>query len=518
MGATGKMPVPQHRKLLEVGRWFEKENANEILVPRRVAQALGVRDEDVGKAQVQLLGIEFTVVGIYSGETFESFLDLNGEPVSPVDWSVEQEAADQEKEAAAEAESETGEDTRELQYIHVPADEMAILPYMTLWTLGGSLRSVAVAFDPEKGVPDELVRPLRKQGASPTPGTSTEPGKAPDRPLTLAEKKQSIAHMRRHLKDRLTLTLYFGDEQGVYKFTAADVPSFQGLRNVFVPLVIAFLIVLNTMLGSVHERMREVGIYSSVGLAPGHISMLFIAEAMGLATMSAVAGYLISQTVVKVLFTAGWMNMEHMFLNYSSMATVGSLLLVVLMVLASTAYPAHMVSKVASPDIERRWSLPPVHGDRIALRLPYSLNHHDVPGLMLFLHNYIRAHEEISLGVFCVRDVRLTLEDGRIIMTFSAWLAPYDLGVYQEVVVTSAPAEDEGHDNATVTIDRQSGEAGAWKRNNQTFLNQLRKQFLIWRAIGPGGRERYVKEARERFGIGGEPSAISDQPEEAAES
>jgi len=468
-------------RLLEAGRWFADDNALEILLPRRVAQALGIGDADVApgpgggppKAKVQLFGIEFTVVGIFDGAGFEGFLDLNGEPVTPVDWSVEQEAAEQEKEAAAQEESETGEDTREMQYIHVPAGEMAVLPYMTLWTLGGGLRSVAVAFDPEKGVPKDFA----------------------GRP-----KKQSIAAMRQHLKDRLTLTLYFGDEQGVYKFTAADVPSFQGLRNVFVPLVIAFLIVLNTMLGSVHERIREVGIYSSVGLAPGHISMLFIAEALGLATVSAVAGYLVSQTVVKVLFAMGWMDTQHMFLNYSSMATVGSLLLVVLMVLASTAYPARMVSRVASPDIERRWQLPPVSGSRIELRLPYSLSRHDVPGLMLFLYNYIRAHEETSLGVFCVRDVGLSTEDGRILLRFSAWLAPYDLGVYQQVSVTSAPAEDPGFDNATVAIDRVSGEPGAWKRNNQTFLNQVRKQFLIWRAIGAAGREKYIKQGAERFG------------------
>jgi len=367
-----------------------------------------------------------------------------------------------------------------MRYLHVPADEMAILPFATLWTLGGDLRSVAVALDPATA-PDEALGP----------------------------KLETIAEMRRHLKDRLTLTLYFGGQEGVYKFTAADVPTFQGLRNVVVPLVIAFLIVLNTMLGSVHERIREVGTYSAVGLAPGHISMLFMAEALGLATVSAVAGYLVSQTVVKVLFTMGWMDTEHMFLNYSSMATVGSMLVVILMVLASTAYPARMVSRVASPDIERRWSLPPSTGDSIVLRLPYSLSHRDVPGLMLFLHRFIRAHEETSFGVFCVRDVALLAEDGRMRLAFSAWLAPYDLGVYQKVVVASEPTDEEGFDNATVAIRRQSGEATSWRRNNLTFLNQIRKQLLIWRAIGPAGRERYIAEAAERLGAADGPAATA---------
>ena len=54
--------------------------------------------------------------------------------------------------------------------------------------------------------------------------------------------------------------------------------SFSGISNLFIPMLIASLIVLNTMMGSVYERFREIGIYSSVGLAPGHISWLFIAE------------------------------------------------------------------------------------------------------------------------------------------------------------------------------------------------------------------------------------------------
>ena len=53
----------------------------------------------------------------------------------------------------------------------------------------------------------------------------------------------------------------------------------QGAGSVLVPLFIAALIVLNTMLGSVYERTREIGIFSSLGLAPVHVASLFVAEA-----------------------------------------------------------------------------------------------------------------------------------------------------------------------------------------------------------------------------------------------
>ena len=49
------------------------------------------------------------------------------------------------------------------------------------------------------------------------------------------------------------------------------------------------------MIGSVYERKREIGIYTSVGLAPSHVSFLFIAEAMAFAVLSVVLGYLLAQ-------------------------------------------------------------------------------------------------------------------------------------------------------------------------------------------------------------------------------
>ena len=55
------------------------------------------------------------------------------------------------------------------------------------------------------------------------------------------------------------------------------------------------------MMGSVYERFREIGVYSSVGLAPAHISFLFLAEACVYAVPSVVFGYLLGQGTVKVL-------------------------------------------------------------------------------------------------------------------------------------------------------------------------------------------------------------------------
>ena len=83
----------------------------------------------------------------------------------------------------------------------------------------------------------------------------------------------------------MAVTLFAGirdsdtGEVEVFSFTSVGLTAIEGLGALLVPMLIAALIVLNTMLGAVYERWREIGVYSSVGLAPMHIALLFVAEA-----------------------------------------------------------------------------------------------------------------------------------------------------------------------------------------------------------------------------------------------
>ena len=58
------------------------------------------------------------------------------------------------------------------------------------------------------------------------------------------------------------------DEQGQLRslaYTSLGVTSMKGLGSLFIPLLIAALIVLNTMMGAVYERLREIGEARLVG-------------------------------------------------------------------------------------------------------------------------------------------------------------------------------------------------------------------------------------------------------------
>ena len=87
----------------------------------------------------------------------------------------------------------------------------------------------------------------------------------------------------------------------VFSYTSIGSPEVEGLGALVIPMFIAALIVLNAMMGAVYERFREIGIYSSVGLAPLHIALLFVAEACVYAIIGVTIGYILGQSLGKAL-------------------------------------------------------------------------------------------------------------------------------------------------------------------------------------------------------------------------
>jgi hypothetical protein len=157
------------------------------------------------------------------------------------------------------------------------------------------------------------------------------------------------------------------------------------------------------MIGSVYERKREIGIYTSVGLAPYHVSFLFIAEAMAFAVMSVVLGYLLAQTTASVF--GGSSYWSGITVNYSSLAGVGAMLLVILVVLISVIYPSRVAAQIAVPDVNRSWTLPESKGNTLELTLPFLMKYKEHQGIGGFLFSYFDGHTEVSHGIFSTGNI-----------------------------------------------------------------------------------------------------------------
>ncbi|MFZ5810578.1 MAG: FtsX-like permease family protein [Thermodesulfobacteriota bacterium] len=461
-------------RILSAGRWFEPGERMAVILPQGVAARLGVAPLEPGRDRVRLFGMDMRVVGVFGPNSLDGMRDLDGEPLTPVVFPSEaaMEATEAEKEAM-----ESGEDVRSMQsrYQHVDGDLTAIVPFTVLTGLGGELKSISVSL----------------------PETAAAGGSATELASRLAE--------------RFGLAIFAGEPDGTFVYHSTDTLSYAGVPNIIIPLVISVCIVLNTMIGSVYERKREIGVYTAVGLAPTHVSFLFIAEALAFAVISAVLGYLLAQVAAGLLSgTSVWAGMTA---NYSSLAGVAAMLLVIAVVLLSVIYPSKVAGEIAIPDVNRSWSLPEPKNGSITLRLPFLMRIREQEYAGGFLLDYYTSHQDISHGLFSTDDVQFSFlcpweqgggpHPGQVDEAFSelkscfrltatVWLAPFDFGIKQRVDILFLPdMKNPGFMNIEVTLERRAGEAGMWKRLNKGFLNELRKQLLVWRSLDPETQVSY---------------------------
>ncbi len=452
--------------IVTAGRWLRPDDWQAVLLPQRMAEQLNIEPNQT----VFLWGMPFKVIGIFSGAKLQERNDLDGEPLTPVIFPREMssELSEVEEEAL-----ESGDDVREFQsrYQHIAGDLSVIVPYRFLLAAGGHLKGVAVH---------------------------------PRNPDTI----QATA---RDLIDRFGLSLFSGEPDGTYLYHASDSMSYSGVPNIIIPLIISIFIVLNTMIGSVYERKREIGIYTSVGLAPSHVSFLFIAEAMAFAVLSVVFGYLLAQVTAKLFATTTlWSGIT---VNYSSMSGVAAMILVIGVVLISVIYPSKVAGKIAMPDVNRSWTLPPARGNLLEITLPFLMTYTEHRSIGGFLYEYFDGHRDITHGMFSTADIEFgfvcesppglieTAHDCRegdceydqcLQIRSRVWLAPFDFGIMQQVEILFKRAETEpGFLEISIRLNRESGEANAWHRINKTFLNEIRKQLLIWRSFGDATKKEY---------------------------
>jgi len=449
--------------ILMGGRWFADDASRSVLLPDRMARQVGIDPLHPDDAEVTIWGIPFKVSGVFDASRLQQFQDLNGEPLTPVTFPHEVSLEMTEIEAEA---LESGDDVRTFQsrYQHVPAELTVIVPYGALLAAGGRLKAVAV--QPADGVTG-----------------------------------QSEA---RRLVDRYGLTLYSGEPEGTFLYTASDSIKYSGMPNIVIPLAISIFIVLNTMIGSVYERKREIGIYTSVGLAPSHVSFLFVAEALAFAVLSVVLGYLVAQTAAGLLAgTALWSGIT---VNYSSLAGVAAMVLVILVVLVSVLYPSRVAANIAIPDVNRAWKLPAVKDNTMQLTLPFLMKYREIQSVAGFLLDYLKGHQDITHGGFSAGDISMQgvcggvdggpgnggsrCPDGLcslqqcLRIDAKIWLAPFDFGIMQQTAMEFCPAANEpGFLEIKIRLTREAGEANTWRRVNRTFLHALRKQLLIWRSL-----------------------------------
>jgi hypothetical protein len=338
---------------------------------------LGLTLENAVGSVIQVGGKSLEVIGVfddrkwYGAKASDNWRDLDNEEFSPVDYGSDQ--TKQNAQANNNA-AQGGEEVQVQRYEHMRANALLILPYQTALNMGATTRSMAVGIPNPVAAQKEL-NDLMGRAALGIFGATPE----------IDEEGKIIK-----------------DDQGNPKlvaklYSSVEATSYEGFASLAVPIIIAALIIANTMLGSVYERTREIGIYSSIGLAPVHIGALFIAEAAVYAVLGSISGYLIAQVVAKIITATN--ALPGITLNYSSSSAVISTLIVMATVFLSTLYPAWAASKISNPEGKKSDLGEPV-GDLWRLQFPFTVSGLQSLGMAQFLADFFESHTDTSVGKF----------------------------------------------------------------------------------------------------------------------
>jgi hypothetical protein len=428
---------PQERLL--AGRWLKPGESDACVLPLGIADSLHIDPARLDGISIRIFGEKFRVVGILQPDAL-NVLDLNGEPITPLDPEAQQ---------PTEVVSNRLEGGQLAFFTHLPSENTIVLPFSAVirWE---QARIVSLAIRPE----------------------------TPSKELP-------------ELAETLDLNLFAGLDGRRFLINTVGVSSVSGVTDLIIPIGIAALIVLNTMLGAVYERTREIGTFNAVGLAPGHVSGLFMAEACACAVVGGVLGYLLGQAVAQTI--GRWDLLPGLELNFSSLSAVFTLGLVMGVVLLSAIYPSRKAARVCTPGIERRWSPPNPLGDRLDMVLPFTLAESDATGMAAFLAEFWEIHQEQSIGAgFYVESVQVRQSPGHLQLTGRVWLAPFDQGLVQEVLLDMKLETGGSYFIIRTVLHRESGDHETWRRVCRTFLDDLRKQFLLWRTLHEEDRAFYI--------------------------
>ncbi|MEI6519143.1 MAG: FtsX-like permease family protein [bacterium] len=426
---------------------------NGIFITKAMADPTNGLGVNVGDYLI-VSGQKLKVLGLIDPAVIARTKDMDNSSILPVDFSAT--SSTQPNNAQQQNQNTGSQVLAALQnsqdWIPLPTDQVVVVSNATALKLGASLRAVCMytkTTDEATKIAEDMARIL------PMPVIATRP-------------------------------------DGVYIHVLAPTMKASGVKDLFFPILLGAMVVFGTMLGSVADREKEIYTFSALGLAPAHVATLFFAEALVYAFIGGMGGYLLAQSLMKILMVLrdfGLVSVPEM--NYSSLNAIVTILIVMLTVLISAIYPAFKASRSANPGVLRAWKSPVPDGDNFHIVFPFTVSQYDITGVVSFLKEHFENFSDTGLGTFMAQESSLILDESNPGIKSIIALAPFDLGVTQTFALRSTPSEIPGIDEVMIDLTRLSGQQKDWQRLNKVLLDDLRKQFLIWRALPQETMEMY---------------------------
>jgi len=422
-------------KFLSFGSWFTQNDVQVVVLPDTIAKKLNISVGD----KVSLEGLPLTVVGILNSDEADKILDLDQNPATPRDLRVI-----------------TG-------IGFFSTKDIIFVPYNLAVALGGNFYAVTITFKDANQI----------QNAT----------------LTLAKQVNLQIYATSELGNKSEISLYS---------IAKGVESY-GYSTFILPLAILSLVIIDMILSSIFERSKEISVLGAVGLSPMHIIGLFLGEIVTYALVSAVIGYTIGIILLQFLIRYSGFLPEGFYPNYSSYFAVITIGVIMLAVLIPSIYPLFKASRMVTPSLERKWSIPTrPSGNQWVIPLPFVfLDELEVHGVLMFLSEYFKTFTIEGSGMpFVVKGISYeettTKEEKVKQIATTMHIAPFPAGINQRLYVTISFNSKENRWFTTLTIVRLTGQQSLWEKSNYIVVDAIRKQFLQWRGLSSEMKRKYV--------------------------
>ncbi len=383
-----------------------------------------------------------TIVGIFDSSVLNSLVDLNLHEVTPINWGVQWAGGIQ----------------------HIPAQSILIVPYSLAERLGYP--------------PMQIVAKFRNQSR--------------------------VFEFAQSLSNRLPFVVYASAEGQRANFQQQAWFSLRGIEHLAFPIIIAALAILDAMLANVYERVREIGIFSSLGLSPLHVAGLFLSETLVYSVVAAVLGYVIGLVGTNLLYMFQLMPKDF-YPNFSSTIVILTVSISILTTIASSVYPVTKASRLVTPSVERVWKLrTKPKGDVWDIPLPFTSSPEETDGIIMFLIEFFNAFTTAEVGAFRTDNLALSkrVEDGAVekIIIVDATLPPFDMGISQRAEILIRKDAGENNFKYALRLNRKSGTLYMWQKAGYRFVDSLRKQLLIWRTLPAEDKLEAIEKARDMRG------------------
>jgi len=411
--------------------WFSEEDRNTCYITEDVAKELGV----VPGETVVFYGIELKVLGVISQQHLVNVTDIDGIPVAPFDPL-------------------TTRPPRPRVYWGI-----IFIPYNFAIDLGGITYSVAVACKDASSIPK------------------------------VAEKIAKYLGLTSHY----VFVVEDISSNRSFRYTSERMFDVSNWQFSLVPIVICALVLLSTMTGAVYERIKEIYIYSVIGLNPMNVVGMFLGECIAYALISAPLGYIFSSILG---------NFSSVFANYASSSVILVVLSSILVILSSSIYPLRKVSKFVTPSLERVWR-PPTKpkGNTWDIPLPIAMEtEEEAVGMIAFITEYLKSYgsEATSFMVEKLEHEKKTEEGKNVYLSRAIIrLRPYETGLTEEMIFRASRVKNRYL--VMLTANLISGPRVLWMGSHLRVVDMVRKTMLVWKSLGKDERNSFLKLGEEMF-------------------